>query len=53
MSTIIIVTPPKKENQQRSIQEYSANHVEGARTSDILREVADQMDAQDEENEPT
>lgn len=51
MSTIIIITPPKKENQARGVQEFHAEHIEGARTSDILRSVADQMDAQEEKAE--
>lgn len=55
MSTIIIITPPKKENRTAGVQEFTANHIDGARTSDILRAVADEMDAADEaaETEPT
>lgn len=55
MSTIIIITPPKKENRTPGVQEFHAEHIDGARTSDILRAVADQMDAADEsgETEPT
>lgn len=48
MSTIIIITPPKKENRAPGVQEFHAEHIEGARTSDLLRAVADQMDAQEE-----
>lgn len=44
MSTIIIITPPKRPNRQAGIQEFNAEHIEGARTSDILRAVAQQMD---------
>lgn len=51
MSTIIIITPPKRPNRQASVQEFGAEYVEGARTSDILRSVADQMDAQEEQAE--
>ncbi len=51
MSTIIIITPPKRPNRQTNVQEFGAEYVEGARTSDILRAVADQMDAQEEEND--
>ncbi len=47
MSTIIIITPPKRPNRQAGIQEFNAEHIEGARTSDILRAVADQMDSQE------
>lgn len=50
MSTIIIVTPPKKDQQQR-VATYKAEHIEGARVSDILREVANQMDKAEEESE--
>lgn len=50
MSTIIIITPPKKPNRQANVQEFGADYVDGARTSDILRAVADQMDQQDEED---
>jgi len=51
MSTIIIITPPKRPNRQASVQEFGAEYVEGARTSDILRAVAEQMDAQEEQSE--
>lgn len=51
MSTIIIITPPKRPNRQVGVQEFGAEYVEGARTSDILRAVADQMDAQEEQSE--
>lgn len=51
MSTIIIITPPKRENRQAQVQEFGAEYVEGARTSDILRAVADQMDQQEESDE--
>lgn len=51
MSTIIIITPPKKENRVPGVQEFHAEHIEGARTSDLLRAVADQMDAQEEQAE--
>lgn len=51
MSTIIIITPPKRENRQAQVQKFGAEHVEGARTSDILRAVADQMDQQEEESD--
>lgn len=51
MSTIIIITPPKRPNRQASVQEFGAEYVDGARTSDILRAVADQMDAQEEQSE--
>ena len=50
MSTIIIVTPPKKDQQQR-VQQFKAEHIEGARVSDILREVANQMDQAEEADE--
>lgn len=49
MSTIIIITPPKKENRVGNVQTFGAEYIEGARTSDILRAVADQMDQQEEE----
>ncbi len=48
MSTIIIISPPKRQNRQADVQEFNAEHIEGARTSDILRAVADQMDSQEE-----
>jgi len=51
MSTIIIVTPPKKENRIAGVQHFTAEHIEGARVSDILREVANQMDQAEEESE--
>lgn len=51
MSTIIIITPPKRENRQAQVQQFGAEYVEGARTSDILRAVADQMDQQEEESD--
>ncbi len=51
MSTIIIITPPKRPNRQAGIQEFNAEHIEGARTSDILRAVADQMDEKEEADE--
>jgi hypothetical protein len=41
------VTPPKKENSAPGVQQFTANHIEGVRTSDILRAVADQMDSAD------
>lgn len=50
MSTIIIITPPKRPARQANVQEFGAEYVEGARTSDILRAVAEQMDAQEEED---
>ncbi len=51
MSTIIIITPPKRPARQAQVQEFGAEYVEGARTSDILRAVADQMDQQEEESD--
>lgn len=51
MSTIIIITPPKRPKRQSEVQEFGAEYVEGARTSDILRAVADQMDQQEESDE--
>ncbi len=51
MSTIIIITPPKRPNRKAEVQEFNAEHIEGARTSDILRAVADQMDEQEEADE--
>lgn len=51
MSTIIVITPPKRPNRQAGVQEFNAEHIEGARTSDILRAVADQMDSQEEADE--
>lgn len=51
MSTIIIITPPKRPARIAGVQEFHAEHIEGARTSDILRSVADQMDAKEEQEE--
>lgn len=47
MSTIIIISPkdPRAGSGGRSsVQTFDANHVDGARTSDLLRAVAEQLD---------
>lgn len=51
MSTIIIITPPKRPARVAGVQEFHAEHIEGARVSDILREVANQMDQAEEAEE--
>lgn len=51
MSTIVIISPKKPPQQANRVATFNAEHIEGARVSDILREVANQMDQAEEESE--